>query len=135
MRHEQCIRFHFAWLLSRRGGRAPISLRPFDAGDFMRSLILGALLAGGLVLSASSNAFAQRHPGWPTEPLDSSSVQVYQAPAIQTTPVPHTTYYRGPMTAPTGWYWSNDEKQWYWFDGMTLRPASQVASAKSTIAR
>jgi hypothetical protein len=93
------------------------------------------MLATGLTLCATSNAFAQRHPGWPTEPLDSGSVQAYQAPAIQSAPMPYTTNYRGPITAPTGWYWSNDQKQWYWFDGMTLRPASQIASSKSTTAR
>lgn len=101
----------------------------------MRSLILGALFAAGLVLSTSTHAFAQRHPGWPTEPLNTGSVQYYQAPVAQPAPVPYTTYYRGAMTAPTGWYWSNDQKQWFWFDGATLQSASQIASRKSTVAR
>lgn len=38
---------------------------------------------------------------------------------------PYTTYYRGATTAPSGWYWSNDQHQWYWFDGSTLQPAQQ----------
>lgn len=37
---------------------------------------------------------------------------------------PYTTYYRG-ATAPAGWYWSNDQHRWYWFDGATLSAAPQ----------
>jgi len=42
---------------------------------------------------------------------------------------PYTTFYRGSApaaaVAPTGWYWSNDQHRWYWFDGSTLQPAQQ----------
>lgn len=39
--------------------------------------------------------------------------------------VPYTANYRGPMTAPTGWYWNSSVKQWFWFDGTNLTPAQQ----------
>ena len=39
---------------------------------------------------------------------------------------PYTTYYRGATTtAPNGWYWSNDQHQWFWFNGSTLQAAQQ----------
>jgi len=139
----------------------------------MKRIILGALLAAGLVLLGSENAFAQRHPGWPSGPLNAGSAPVERAPSIRSerplehpfygtdrgndndwrysyndnrwwywtplgawaywndgrwqdysTAVPYTTNYRGP-TAPTGWYWNNDQKRYYWFDGTTLTAAQQ----------
>ena len=91
--------------------------------------MLGTLLAVGLAFAASSNAFAQYHHGWPDEPLNVGSAVVAPAPAVQSQPIPYTTNYRGPMTAPTGWYWSHSQNQWYWFDGYTLQPAKQQQTA------
>ena len=38
--------------------------------------------------------------------------------------VPYSTNYRGP-TAPTGWYWNDSQKRYYWFDGTNLTAAQQ----------
>jgi hypothetical protein len=102
-------------------------------------MLFHTLLTAGFFFLASGNAFAQRHPGWPSGPLNAGGpTNVEPAPAVRSEartnqpairndrPLEHPFYGndRGPdndwrynYNGGRWWYWTPGNAWAYWNDG------------------
>jgi hypothetical protein len=109
-----------------RGSRCGLG---FFVEGVMKRILLETLLTAGFFLFAGGNAFAQRHPGWPTGPLNGGTANTEQAPAVRSEvranqpeirndrPLEHP-FYSNDRGRDNDWrYKYNDNRWWYWTPG------------------